>query len=235
MRPSEHLLLIGGDPGLGPQVGTSLRQGGLSVLEAATPAEGERFLPGACLVILDLPDWSRPARDLMARGISFLVIAGSRTEALRALERGAEDAVSRPFDPLELMARVQNLLRRYGRTASQPLALGALRLDAAGRRLLGPGSLEVPLTRGEFELLLALVKARGRVLSRAALADAISLDGALPVGRSVDVLVSRLRRKLEEDPRHPALVQTVPGMGYRIGALARAENEIRFQVPGLDL
>jgi len=123
--------------------------------------------------------------------------------------------VTKPYDPRELLARIQNLLRRYGELASQTLSLGSFHLDAQGRRLLDGDGTEIALTRGEFDLLAALVESRGRVLSRVDLSEVISPDGATVSSRSVDVLVSRLRRKLADDSKHPVLLQTVPGVGYR--------------------
>jgi len=124
--------------------------------------------------------------------------------------------MEKPYDPRELLARIQNLLRRCGEPHPQPQSLGDFHLDAPGRRLLDHAGAEIPLTRGEFDLLAALLEARGRVLTRADLTEIVSPDGSTVCSRSVDTLVSRLRRKLAEDPKRPALLQTVPGVGYRI-------------------
>lgn len=211
------ILLIEDDPAQCLLLAAYLRQAGFAVEEAGTLAQGRaRAAQGhPCLALLDLnlPDGDGLdlARDLIRRNVPVLVVTSRPSDRLRALELGADDFMDKPFDPRELLARIQNLLRRCG--GSGALAAGRCHLDIPARRLLGRDGAEIPLTRGEFELLAALVEARGRVLSRVDLSEVISPDGETVCSRSVDVLVSRLRRKLAGEP---VLVQTVPGVGYRI-------------------
>jgi len=220
MSDPAPILLIEDDPAQRLLLAAYVRQAGFRVEEAGTLAEGRAHAAGhPSLVLLDLnlPDGDglELARELIHRAIPVLVVTSRPCDRLRALELGVDDFVEKPYDPRELLARIQNLLRRCGEPTPQPRPIGAFHLDAPGRRLLDGQGSEVPLTRGEFDLLAALLEARGRVLSRVDLSEIISPYGETVCSRSVDVLVSRLRRKLADDPRRPALLQTVPGVGYR--------------------
>jgi len=222
MNDSAAILLIEDDPAQRLLLAAYLRQANFQVEEAGTLAQGRALAtavhPSLVLLDLNLPDGDGLdlARELIRRGTSVFVVTSRPKDRLLALELGAVDFVEKPYDPRELLARIQNLLRRRGGPSLQPHALGSFLLDAPRRRLVDGQGREVPLTRGEFDLLSALVEARGRVLTRAHLAEIISPEGDTAGGRSVDTLVSRLRRKLTDDPKHPCLVQTMPGVGYRV-------------------
>ncbi|MFN7958013.1 MAG: response regulator transcription factor [Holophagaceae bacterium] len=221
MNDSAAILLIEDDPAQRLLLAAYLRQAAFRVEEAATLAQGRAraMATHPCLALLDLnlPDGDglELAQELIGRAIPVLVVTSRPADRLRALQLGADDFVEKPYDPRELLARIQNLLRRCGEPQPQTQPIGAFRLDAPGRRLLDPAGAEISLTRGEFDLLAALVEARGRVLTRADLTEIVSPNGSTVCSRSVDTLVSRLRRKLAEDPKRPALLQTVPGVGYR--------------------
>jgi DNA-binding response OmpR family regulator len=132
------------------------------------------------------------------------------------LELGADDYLPKPFEPRELVARLQAVLRRGAAPgeAGDTLRVGALEIgwDARAARLAGR---PLPLTGAEFELLGLLVRNRGRVLSRERILEATRGLDWEAFDRSIDVLVSRLRQKLGDDPRRPAFIKTVRGVGYR--------------------
>ena len=138
---------------------------------------------------------------------------------------GADDYVTKPFNPRELLARIKAVLRRTanaGRESSTgTLAFAGWRLGIAQRELRDPDGVLVPLTSGEFDLLLAFVERPERVLSRDQLLDLTKGRDALPFDRSIDVQLSRLRRKIEVDPKHPQLIKTVRGDGYMLAQPVR--------------
>jgi len=222
MSDQTPILLIEDDPAQRLLLAAYLRQATFHVEEAATLIQGRALVtatrPSLVLLDLNLPDGDglELARELIRRAIPVLVVTCRPADRLLALELGADDFVEKPYDPRELLARIQNLLRRCGEARPQMQPIGDFRLDAPGRRLLDHAGAEIPLTRGEFDLLAALLEARGRVLTRADLTEIVSPDGSTVCSRSVDTLVSRLRRKLADDPKRPALLQTVPGVGYRV-------------------
>jgi two-component system torCAD operon response regulator TorR len=201
-----------------------LRQAGFQVQEAATLAEARalaaREAPHLALVDLNLPDGDGLglARELRRLNLPVVILTCRAEDRVRALEGSADDFLDKPFDPRELLARVRNLLRRSGPGGGAAVeALGCYRLDRGRRQVLLESGAPLALTRGEYEILAELAEARGRALCRAELAEAVSPEGQAASLRSVDVLVSRLRRKLEADPGHPRLLLTVPGYGYRLG------------------
>lgn len=215
------LLLIEDDPAQRILLAAYLAQGGFRVLEADSMAQARAQLartePSLALLDLNLPDGN--GLDLLdgflLRAIPVIILTCRPEDRIPALERGADDFLDKPFHPRELLARAHNLLRRRG----QPPA-GALpfRQDLERRCVVDAQGRTVVLTQGEFNLLHALVAAQGRVVSRADLLECISPDGGSSSGRSVDVLISRLRRKLEPDPRSPRLLLTALGLGYRLQA-----------------
>ncbi len=163
-------------------------------------------------------------RELRRTSDLPVIVISSKTEDIDrivALEIGADDYLDKPYNPRELLARANNILRRVGRSEQkEPVVATAAyqfrgwTLDPASRRLTSPDGTDVHLTRGEFELLLALVRHRGRVMQRDTLLDALSGRGRDPFDRTVDVLVGRLRKKIERDPKDPELIITVHGIGY---------------------
>ncbi len=221
MSQPNPILLIEDDPAQRLLLAAYLRQATFRVEEAGTLAQGRAQAAAThpCLVLLDLnlPDGDglELARELIRRAIPVLIVTSRPADRLLALELGVDDFVEKPYDPRELLARIQNLLRRCGEPLLHTLPVGSFHLDALGRRLLDGAGTEIALTRGEFDLLAALMEAKGRVLTRADLSEIVSPEGTTVCSRSVDTLVSRLRRKLADDPRHPSLLQTVPGVGYR--------------------
>lgn len=177
------------------------------------------------LVLLDImmpgEDGLSICRRLQGRSDIPVLIASARGEALDrvvGLEVGADDYLGKPFEPRELVARVRALLRRRDRTGRResPRVLGfaGWRLDLATRALTAPNGEPLELTAGEFDLLAAFLARPRTILSRDDLMDVLKGRAADAFDRSIDVQVSRLRRKLGDDPREPRLVRTVRNAGY---------------------
>ncbi len=161
--------------------------------------------------------------------VILLTAVSEQADRVAGLEVGADDYVVKPFDPRELVARIRSVLRRHRRfqaEAAVPLRQGAEPcyyfsgwvLDAGTRELRNERDEDVPIGTAEFHLLRALVENANRVLSRAQLLDMTQRSEAAPFDRSIDTQVSRLRRKLEADPRQPRLLKTVRGDGYMLAA-----------------
>jgi two-component system OmpR family response regulator len=154
----------------------------------------------------------------------MLTAMGEETDRIVGLELGADDYVAKPFNPRELLARIRAVLRRAtadsatgaapGEPPAKVIRFSGWVLEPARRRLVNPQEVEVPLTGGEYELLLALIERPNRVLTRDMLMDLLRGRQAGPFDRAIDVAVSRLRRKLEDDGRNPQLIKTVRGGGY---------------------
>jgi two-component system OmpR family response regulator len=184
------------------------------------------------LVILDLmlpgEDGLSLCRDLRARShtpIVMLTMMGEETDRIIGLEMGADDYLPKPFNPRELLARVKAVLRRAQHAPAAPAAARPKILRFAGwtldlrlRRLESPHGLIVDLSAGEFDLLVALAEHPQRVLNRDQLLDLTRGRAEAPFDRSVDMQVSRLRRKIEANPKKPGLIKTVRGGGYVFAA-----------------
>ena len=172
------------------------------------------MLPGidgleVCRRIRATPEWrALPVLMLTARGEDVDKIVG--------LELGADDYLAKPFNPRELLARLRAVLRRGAADAPRArFTAGRLTVDFDAREVELDGR-RVVLTHHEFELLAALARAGGRVLSREQLMDALKGQEYEAFDRSIDVHVSKLRAKLEKDPRAPRYIKTVRGVGYAL-------------------
>lgn len=187
------------------------------------------------LIVLDLMlpgksglELCRDLRRVSRIPIIMLTAVADTSDRIVGLELGADDYVAKPFEPHELLARIRAVLRRRDTTDSAftPIApivhqFAGWTMDITRRRVADPGGVRVEFTRAEFTLLQAFVESSGRVLSREYLLDRCGGDPSLSFDRSVDILVSRLRRKLDDDPKSPALIQTVRGDGYQFVADVR--------------
>jgi len=230
-----RVLVVEDEPAIAESIAYFLRRDGFTTTVVARLADAERELEGADLVILDLmlPDGS--GFDLIsqarrsASGAAIIVLSSRDSEADRvaALETGADDYVTKPFSPREVVARVRAVLRRAGgKPAPEDDGQGAggagvaggdlpLRVDEATRRAYASGQ-EVELTRVEFDLLACMLAAPGRVFTRPQLIDKVWGDGFAITDRTIDSHVKALRKKVHEAGGDAGIIETVRGVGYRV-------------------
>ena len=192
---------------------------------AAMTANGNRFFVETSDQVLPIVDHNS-AQDiyLLTRGSTSVVMVSFVDATLKdqdGLEIGADDYMTKPFHPRELLARIRAVLRRGGGASVIDATRSAAVLQFDGwqlhphvRQLLDPQGARVAVTGAEFDLLLVFCERPRRVLSRDQLIDLTQGRGAAPFERSIDVLVSRLRQKMERDPRAPALIKTIRSGGY---------------------
>ena len=235
MTASPHILIVDDDPEIRDLTARFLKKHGYRVDTAADARAMDKTLESGRfdLVVLDLmlpgEDGLSICRRLRADTtlpIIMLTALGEDTDRIVGLEMGADDYLPKPFNPRELLARIKAVLRRAD---SAPAALQAdedsavlsfegWRLDLTRRELKAKDGVLVPLTAGEFDLLTAFAERPQRVLSRDQLLDLTRGRDGGPFDRSIDVQLSRLRRKIEADPKEPALIKTVRGGGYIFAA-----------------
>jgi DNA-binding response OmpR family regulator len=224
-RPRARVLLVDDDLALGSLLTDYLEPFGFAVKAVGHPADGLREVAAdpPDVVVLDvmLPEMDgfavcRRIRESSRVPIVMLTARGDVMDRIVGLELGADDYLPKPFEPRELVARLQAVLRRGAATddADRPTRIGALEVSWETRRTRLSGR-PLELTTAEFELLRLFVKSRGRVLTRERILEATRGLDWEAFDRSVDVLVSRLRQKLGDDPRRPAFIKTVRGLGYR--------------------
>ena len=228
MAMQHRILVVAQDPMLRSTLARWLMSAGYSV----ELAEGERRAREVlahhriALTILARGRWSAPALDLDGSCGKRIVVAEPVCEMARP-ERSmpsADGSLPIPLDEQAVLAGVKSALQAEPSLpdghSREPavLSFDGFTIDLAGRSLRGALGSEVPLTRSEFALLVAFVRNPGRVLSRDQLLDAVVGRAAEPFDRSIDVLVGRLRKKIEPDPRTPSLVLTVVGEGYKFVA-----------------
>ena len=227
------IYLLDDDPDICRLVGSTLREFGFETVECHTAAELHRLLlvrvPDLCIVDLGLPDADGMdvVRALQARhacGVMVLTGRGYLSDRVMGLELGADDYVVKPFEPRELVARVRSILRRRDKAPgaqtqtparSQLAEFGGWRFRADSNLLTSPGGEEWTLSAGESRMLLQFLLRPNRILDREQLCGDRDLSA---LDRSVDVRVSRLRRKLESDAQHPTTSRTVYGAGYLLAA-----------------
>lgn len=225
------ILLVEDDPDLSATISDYLSEEGLDVDRALDGASARRRLArgGFDLVVVDLglPDESgldltRHVRSTTQAGIVILTGRGDRVVGL---ELGADDYLGKPVHLRELLARIRSVLRRTVAAAGVPptssdtvLAFADWTLDCGRRRLMRTDGTDIVLSAAEFELLRVLALHAQRVLSRDQLLDMTRHRSASPFDRSIDVMVGKLRRKIQGNPREPALIKTVHGAGYVLAA-----------------
>jgi len=223
---TQRIIVVEDEPAIAESVAYSLQRDGYEVATAATVGEARQLVEQADLVVLDLilPDGDgiEILRQLRRDGRQTAVIVLSSRDAesdrIAALEIGADDYVTKPFSPREVVARVRAVLRRTSVAVGSepaPAASPPIRLDRETRRAsVLKQSLE--LTRVEFDLLATLLDIPGRVYTRAQLIDLVWGDGFALSDRTVDSHVKLLRRKIAEAGGDADWIETVRGVGYRV-------------------
>lgn len=237
------IYLLDDDPEVCRLVGSTLREFGFETVECHTATDLRQLLlarvPDLCIIDLGLPDADGMdvVRDLQARytcGVMVLTGRSYLSDRVMGLELGADDYVVKPFEPRELVARVRSILRRRGKatgvsalapasnsmsmstsTRSQRAEFGGWRFWVESNFLSSPSGQEWTLSAGESRILLQFLQRPNRILDREQLCGDRDLSA---LDRSVDVRVSRLRRKLESDLQHPSTIRTVYGAGYLLAA-----------------
>lgn len=234
METTPHLLVVDDDREIRDLLGRFLEKNRMRVTAVRDAKEARRAWTGGHyqLVVLDLMlpgesglEFARWLRSQSDVPIVMLTAMGEETDRIIGLELGADDYLAKPFNPRELLARIRAVMRRAGEQTDhrrdpgvRGFRFGGWVLEPARRRLLNPDGVEVPLTGGEYDLLVALVERANRVLTRDMLLDLLRGRQAGPFDRAIDVAVSRLRRKLEDDGRNAQLIKTVRGGGYVLAA-----------------
>jgi two-component system, OmpR family, response regulator len=225
-----RLLVVDDDREIRDLLSALLSRRGYTVMTAREEQEMRQVLASSRvdLIILDLmlpgKDGLAICRELRATEsipMIMLTARGDSTDRIVGLEIGADDYLPKPFDVRELEARIKAVLRRSGPEAGDSsTTLGGKfmftgwTLDARQRQLMSPKGAMVDLTSGEFDLLLVFAERPQRVLSRDQLMDLARGRDATSFDRSIDIQVSRLRRKVEDDAKTPELIKTVRGVGY---------------------
>lgn len=217
------LLIIDDDEKLNRLLTKYLKEFGYRLFSATHPQKGLSLLKKESpdLVILDvmLPEMNgfevcKQVRSSSSVPIIMLTARGDLMDKVVGLELGADDYLPKPFEPRELVARIQSILRR---TQIQPevsrTELGRLSVDWGRRRVWLDGA-EIVLTNNEFSALALLVRHPGRVLDRDEILQELRGMESEAFNRTVDITISRLRQKLNDDPRHPEFIKTVWGAGY---------------------
>ena len=218
-----RVLLIDDDERLNALLTTYLRRFGFAVRALPHPEQGLRALktdpPDIIILDVMLPDVDgftlcRKIRESSGIPIVMLTARGDVADRIVGLELGADDYLPKPFEPRELLARMQAVLRRgLNSQGHERVRIGSLDVNWGTRSAYMDGR-DLTLTNAEFELLSLFVRNSSRVLSRDRIINETRGIDWEAYDRSIDVLVSRLRQKLGDDPRHPVFIRTVRGAGY---------------------
>lgn len=234
MTPSPHILVVDDSEDIREPLGRYLSKKGMRVSTASGGPEMRRLMKGNAfdLVVLDIMmpgedglSLCRMLRQTTDIPVILLTAMVEETDRVVGLEIGADDYVTKPFSPRELLARIRAVLRRVETLPNVRDTVPAKRfrfdgwtLDAGRRELIGSDEVSVPLSSAEFKLLLAFLQRPHITLSREQLLDLTAGRSLEPFERSIDNQVSRLRKKIEKDPKNPALIKTVWGGGYVLSA-----------------
>lgn len=226
-----RVLVVDDDPAITAMLAEYLSEHGYEVAKAASGATMraalERAVPDVVLLDVGLPGedgltLARYLRERYTLGIIMVTGAGDIVDRVAGLEVGADDYIAKPFDPRELRARLKSVLRRLqpaaaaGKSAApkEKISVGRCRLDLRSHQLSDAQGRDVPLTAMEFDLLKAFIDHPNQVLSRDRLLTLTRNRQWEPFDRSIDIRITRLRRKVEDDPDHPKVIKTIRGAGY---------------------
>lgn len=235
---SEHLLIVDDDAEIRELLSSYLLKNGYRVSTAADGTQMKALLApdDVDLLILDLmlpgEDGLSLCRNLRANStlpIIMLTARGDDLDRILGLEMGADDYLAKPFNPRELLARIRGVLRRSRTLVVDAEAVRRYRfedwvLEVGPRHLISPTGVVTPLGSGEFRLLRVFLEHPQRVLNRDQLLDLTQGREASPFDRSIDVQISRLRRRLGDDPRQPEIIKTIRNEGYQLAATVTREG-----------
>ena len=238
MNSPPHILVVEDDREVSTLVARFLRTNGMRVSVANGSRAMDKVLEESRidLVVLDLmlPDEDglsicRRLRSSSGVPIIMLTAKAEDVDRIIGLEMGADDYLTKPFNPRELLARIRSVLRRSSgnsveaATTGNVLTFDGWRLDRHARQLNNADGARVALTGAEFDLLLVFCERPRRVLRRDQLIDLTQGRVSNPFERSIDILVSRLRQKMEKDPKEPVLFQTIRSGGYMFSPEVKSE------------
>ena len=240
MDKPDSILIVDDDPEIRRLLVDYLARNGFEAFAARDGREMWQALDHHAidLVVLDLmlpdTDGLTLCRDLRAKSnlpVLMLTARGEETDRIIGIEMGADDYLVKPFNPRELLARIKSILRR---TRALPpnlrpeparyMRFSGWTLDTASRLLTAPDGVATPLSGGEYRLLRILLDHPNRVLNRDQLTELIHGREAEAYDRAIDVQISRLRQRLRDDSREPALIKTVRGEGYVLATTIEARN-----------
>ena len=224
-----HLLIVDDDERIRTLLQKFLMRNGFLVTSARDAAHARRILSGLDfdLIILDVMmpgedgvTLTRSLRETMETPILLLTAKAETEERIEGLEAGADDYLPKPFEPKELLLRINAILRRVPDTSAEDaapkvLSLGSIRYDME-RGEMWQGEALVRLTATEIQLMKIFSTCPGEPLSRAKLVEELGRDRGQAQERAVDVQITRLRRKIEDNPKQPRYLQTVRGAGYML-------------------
>ncbi|MBN2907414.1 MAG: response regulator [Rhodobacteraceae bacterium] len=224
-----HLLIVDDDARIRELLRKFLMRQGFWVTAARDAAHARKLLAGLefDLIVLDVMmpgedgiSLTRALRQKIATPILLLTARGETSDRIEGFEAGADDYLPKPFEPKELLLRINAILRRVPQASSpaevpKVLHLGSVRYDV-GRAELFQGEERVRLTATEAQLMRIFGACPGEVVSRTRLVEELGRDDGQAQERAVDVQITRLRRKLESDPKQPRYLQTVRGAGYML-------------------
>lgn len=202
----------------------SMARNGLEMMEQLAKEEIDLIILDIMLPGDDGFELCRKIRQTSKAPVIMVTAVSDDADRIVGLELGADDYVTKPFNPRELLARIKAVLRRYqensdddvdeNKQGTAKFYFADWMLDEATRKLISPDEMEVDLSAGEYDLLTTFLTHPQRVLNRDQLLDMAKNRAGIPYDRSIDVQVSRLRQKLEMDPKNPKLIKTVRGGGY---------------------